>query len=181
MGLILKLKVGYIVMPALLLLLILFIPARAFAQEEMDSRPQDRAQIRRPNPEGDLIRQLNLTPDQIEQIRAIRERNREARRAIGERIREARMALDRAIYMENADEAVVERLAGNLAEAQAAQVRLQAMTELGIRRLLTPAQLDTFRALRLRAEANRRNRRLRRDSGLEPRAPRGPGFRRRRP
>ena len=35
-----------------------------------------------------------------------------------------------------------------LAEAQAANIRLQAMTELGIRRILTPQQLETLRNLR---------------------------------
>jgi len=37
-----------------------------------------------------------------------------------------------------------------VAEAQAAQVHLRAMTELSIRRVLTPEQLETFRAIRER-------------------------------
>ena len=128
--------------------------------------PQDG---RPPNPDGDLVRQLNLTPDQIGKIRAIREQNREARRTLGMRVRAARMALDRAIYVENADEAVVEQRARDLAEAQAANIRLQAMTELGIRRILTPEQLVTLRGLRAAAaERQGRDGRRRRDAGGPP-------------
>lgn len=143
---------------ALLLFLLLISPAHVFAQEE--GAPAGQADARQQNPEGDLIRQLNLTPDQIDKIKAIREENRDTRRQITQRIRAARIALDRAIYVENADEAVVEQRARELAEAQAAQVSLQARTELRVRRILTPEQLETFRALRLRAEMERRNRRL---------------------
>jgi hypothetical protein len=55
---------------------------------------------------------------------------------------------------------VVEQRARELAEAQGAQVRQQALAELGVRRILTPEQLQTFRALRLRAESERRGRRF---------------------
>lgn len=139
------------------LLLIIFSPAQAFAQDE-DGPAQEQTERRPPRRDGDLVRQLNLSPEQIEKIRAIREGNREQRWQLGQRIRAARQALDRAIYLENADEAVVEQRARELAEAQAAQVRLQAFVELSVRRVLTPEQLQTFRDLRMRAE--RRNRRF---------------------
>lgn len=142
-------------------LLLIFSPSRVLAQGEPDVQ-QERARERRPNRDGDLVRQLNLSPEQIEKIRAIREGNRELRRQIGQRIRAARMALDRAIYVENADESVVEQRARELAEAQSAQIRLQAQTELSVRRILTPEQLQMFRDLRMRAE-QRRNRRQRRN------------------
>lgn len=161
---------------SLFLLLLIFSPAQVFAQEERGA-PQDQMDARPPNPEGDLIRQLSLTPDQIEKIKAIREQNRETRRRIGQRIRAARIALDRAIYVENADESVIEQRARELAEAQGAQVRLQAMTELGVRRILTPEQLETFRALRLQAETERRNRRMQGDGNPESMRGRG-GLRR---
>jgi protein CpxP len=158
-------KFGAVPLLLLFLLLLVLTPERASAQEEAGGPPpaQGQADARPTGPVGDLIRQLNLTPDQIEKIKSIRERNREARRLIGVRIRAARVALDRAIYVENADETVVEQRARELAEAQSAQVRLQAMTELGVRRILTPEQLETFRALRLQAETDRRNRRLQGD------------------
>lgn len=145
----------------LFLLLLIFSPAQVFAQEEGGAPPPPgRGDARPPNPDVDLVRQLNLTPEQIEKVKAIREQSRDVRRQIALRIRTARIALDRAIYIENADETVVEQRARELADAQATQIRLQAMTELGVRRILTPEQLETFRALRERAEAERRNRRL---------------------
>lgn len=141
-------------------LLLIFSPSVVPAQDEPDAQ-QGRMEARRPpNRDGDLVRQLNLSPEQIDKIRAIREGNRELRRQIGQRIRAARMALDSAIYVENADDGVVEQRARELAEAQSAQIRLQAQTELSVRRILTPEQLQMFRDLRTRAE-QRRNRRLR--------------------
>jgi Spy/CpxP family protein refolding chaperone len=173
MKLINGMKLGAVPILALLLLVI-FSPARVCAQQEQQPGAQGQAETRSPEPGGDLLRQLNLTPDQIEKLRAIREGNREQRRQAGQRIRAARIALDRAIYMENADEAVVEQRARELAEAQAAQVRLQAMAELGVRRILTPEQLETFRSLRVRAEeARRNNRRLRNDETAAPLRDRG--------
>ncbi|MCA1557230.1 MAG: Spy/CpxP family protein refolding chaperone [Acidobacteria bacterium] len=165
-------RLGAAYMFALFLLLLISSPAQVFAQDEQGV-PTSRMDGPRPNPDGDLVRQLNLTPEQIEKIRTIREGNRELRRQVGQRIRAARVALDRAIYVENADEAVIEQRARELAEAQGAQIRLQAMAELGVRRILTPEQLQTFQDLRLRAERNRRNRRFQnnaeRDGG--PNAP----------
>lgn len=159
-------KFGAVSTLALFLLLLIFCPAQVFAQEE--GAPQGQADARPPNPDNDLVRQLSLTPDQIEKVKAIREQNREVRRQIVQRVREAQIALDRAIYVENADEALVEQRARELAEAQAAQVRLQAMSALRIRRILTPAQLETFRALRQRAETERRNRRLQEKDDARP-------------
>lgn len=155
------------------LLLIIFSPAQVFAQEEQEQPPQEQTGRRPRNRDGDLVRQLNLSPEQIDKIRAIRESNRELRRQIGQRIRAARLALDRAIYVENADEAVVEQRARELAEAQAAQVRLQAFVELSVRRVLTPEQLQTFRDLRMRAE--RRNRRFPENVAQPPFGNRAPG------
>lgn len=155
-------------MACALLLLAIFSPSNVLAQEEQGPPPRGEAEGRPNSPEGDLVRQLNLTPEQIGKIRAIREGNREMRRQVMQRIRAARMALDRAIYVENADEAVIEQRSRELAEAQGAQIRLQAMTELGVRRILTPEQLQTFLSLRERAENERRGRRRREPGNEEP-------------
>ena len=162
-------KTSRIFMLALFLLFLTHAPAPIRAQEP--EGPPPASEGRPANPEGDLVRQLNLTPDQIARIRAIRQQNREARQTLGMRLRAARQALDRAIYVENADEAVVEQRARELAEAQAANIRLQAMTELGIRRILTPQQLETLR--NLRAQAAERQGRNRRRGALNANRPPG--------
>lgn len=149
----------YAVFLAAFFVLLIFSPSQALAQGEAEAS-QGQTDARPPRRDGDLVQQLNLSPEQIEKIRAIREGNRELRREIGQRIRAARVALDRAIYVENADEAVVEQRARELAEAEAAQIRLQAQAELSVRRILTPEQLQMFRDMRARA-AERLKRRLR--------------------
>jgi Spy/CpxP family protein refolding chaperone len=98
--------------------------------------------------ESNLRTLLNLTPEQVRQIRAIRRENRLEWQAARQRLREARLALDQAIYSDDTSDAAVEQRAREVAEAQAAEVRLRAMTELSIRRVLTPEQLNTFRSIR---------------------------------
>ncbi|HMF57512.1 MAG TPA: Spy/CpxP family protein refolding chaperone [Pyrinomonadaceae bacterium] len=116
--------------------------------------------------DGDLLRQLNLTPEQVERIRSIQQQSRDERRLAGERLREAQRALDEAIYRDNVDETLVEQRTRELAVAQADAARLRATTELRIRRVLTPEQIITFRMIRQRAQQVRREER--RMEGMRP-------------
>jgi len=101
----------------------------------------------------DLLHVLDLSPDQIEQIKTIRERHKDEWRAARQRLGQAQRALDEAIYADTADEALIEERAREMAAAQAAVTRMRALTELSIRRVLTPEQLNTLRDLRQRARA----------------------------
>ena len=103
-----------------------------------------------------LFRALNLTPEQRAQIAAIRRETEPQGRLLGARLRQARRALDEAIYSANPDERVVEERTRELAAAQAAVVRLRTFTELKIRRVLSPEQLNTFRRLQRQPRARRR-------------------------
>jgi Spy/CpxP family protein refolding chaperone len=141
-----------LLLPVLLLVL---SPKTVVAQEEGAQEASGQT-----NQGGDMIRQLNLTPEQVQKIREIRESNKEERRAITQRLRLAQIALDRAIYYDNADEAVVEERVRELTAAQNAAVRMRALTELNIRRVLTPDQLATLRTLRQQARMAERNRRM---------------------
>lgn len=154
--------------PLLLVLLLLCLSAlTAAAQEGGPALPAEGAQDA-VNPGGDLGRILGLTPDQLTKIRMIRQQNREAQRLVNERLRSAQQALDEAIYSDDASEAVVEERARELAAAQAAAVRQRALTELGIRRVLTPEQLNTLRDLRLRQAQRRRLERQLNQPGRSP-------------
>lgn len=174
---------------ALLAPLVLFpLAAVARAQEEGPPAPPPGAPQGPPPAragDGGLLMRLNLTPEQRGRLRQIRRQSEPEARALGRRLREARRALDEAVYSDHVDESVVEQRTRELAEAQAAVVRLRAQTELRVRRVLTPEQLQTFRGLRQEAlrqrllqrrrdpearRADRRNRRLRR--ALPP--PEGP-------
>ena len=77
----------------------------------------------------------------------------------------ARRALDEAIYADSLDEARVEHRMRQLSEAQAELLRLRASTELKIRGVLTPAQLQTFRELRRQAQRRQLLRRGQRGVG----------------
>lgn len=112
---------------------------------------------------GDPIRQLNLTPEQVGKIRAIREQNKDERFLVNQRLRQAQRAMDDAVNADNPSEALVEQRARELAEAQTAATRMRALTEVRIRRILTPEQLARLRTLRQQA-LNLREQRLNPDN-----------------
>ena len=102
-----------------------------------------------PAPAADPIQQLNLTPEQRQQIRRIVQDVRDERQATNFRLREANQALDRALDADPIDENAVEQRINEVAAAQAAQTRMRAHLEMRIRRLLNPDQIATLRRLRL--------------------------------
>lgn len=123
---------------------------------------------------ADPIRDLNLSPEQRERIRAIREQMRDERAAINQRLRETNRALEEVLDSDNPDDAVVEQSLRAVAEAQAASMRMRVLSEIRVRRVLTPEQLATLRALRQNARDSRRERKLenndmRRREGIERR------------
>ncbi|HEV2884920.1 MAG TPA: Spy/CpxP family protein refolding chaperone [Pyrinomonadaceae bacterium] len=133
-----------------------FNPAQAQTGDQQPSAPPQ-AQMARG--EGDPIRQLNLSPEQREQIRAIREENRSERAAINSRVGEANRQLELALDSDTPDEAVVEQRMREVAAAQAAAMRMRILTEVKIRRVLTAEQRSLLRSLRMRARDVRRERR----------------------
>ena len=108
----------------------------------------------------DPIRQLNLTPEQREQIRSIREQSKTERAAINERVRDANRQLESALDSDNPDESVVEQRVSEVATAQAAAMRMRIFTEVRIRRVLTPEQRNVLRSLQQQAREFRRERLL---------------------
>jgi Spy/CpxP family protein refolding chaperone len=130
---------------------------------------QERQQ--QPQPGADqleLMRALNLTPEQRARIAEIRRETEAQTRLDNMRLRRARRALEEAIYADDADESVVEARSREVAEAEAARVRTRADAELKVRRVLRPEQLGTFRELRRQAMLNQRRQR-REALGAEPR------------
>jgi len=140
--------------------LILFTAGPALAQSGVV--PQQPA----PSPEAttpprspqDPIAQLNLTPEQRQQIRAIRLESVEERAAINRRVRETKIALDAALNAAPPDEALIEARAREAGEARATALRFQARNEARIRRVLTPEQLQKLKELQAQVRENRRER-----------------------
>jgi Spy/CpxP family protein refolding chaperone len=156
----------------------LFLPAysgslRVVAQQPDNSAVSDSARNSEELRGRDLISPLNLTPEQREKIRAIREQTKDERAAIGQRLRETNRALQDALEVDRPDEALVEQRLHDLASAQAAQMRMRVMTEVRIRRVLTPEQQALLRNMRIRAgELNNERplmRRLRQREAIEGR------------
>lgn len=100
-------------------------------------------------PPNDPIQQLNLTPEQRQQIRRLTAESRDERQATNRRLREANAALDQALDADVIDESLVEQRINEVAAAQAAQTRMRAHMEMRIRRLLNSEQIATLRRLRL--------------------------------
>jgi Spy/CpxP family protein refolding chaperone len=107
---------------------------------------------------GDPIRQLNLTAEQREQVRSIRQSNQAERIAITDRLREANRLLEESLNSENPDEAVIEERVRDVAAAQSAVMRMRVLTEVRIRRVLTPEQRIVLRSLQRQARDTQRER-----------------------
>ena len=102
-----------------------------------------------PQPPDDPIRQLNLTPQQRQQIRRLTAETRDERQTTNQRLRAANAALDQALDADPLDETLVEQRINEVAAAQAAQTRMRAHFEMRIRRLLNSEQLAVLRRLHL--------------------------------
>jgi Spy/CpxP family protein refolding chaperone len=123
---------------------------------------QQSEQVQRGN--DDPIQDLQLSPEQRQQIRAIRVQLQEERRAVNQRLREANRALEDALDVDTPDDALIEQRLRELAMAQAAQVRMRVMTEVRIRRVLTKEQRALWREIRLTRRRPIENRRRRQDA-----------------
>lgn len=144
---------------ALFAVLVFFVAAPSICGQTDQQQPASPVP-QQPRFGGDPIRELNLTPQQREQIRTIRQQNQTERAAINERVRETNRALEAVLDSDNPDEAAVEERMREAAAAQAAAMRMRILTEVRIRRVLTPEQRNLLRALRQQANQLRRERPL---------------------
>jgi Spy/CpxP family protein refolding chaperone len=134
-----------------LLALLAFLSAVPSASGQTVQQPGATAEPQQGGAGGDPISQLNLTPEQRQQIRSIRQGNQAERAAINQRVREANRSLEEALDSDTPDEAVVEQRTRDLGAAQAAAMRMRILTEVRIRKVLTLEQLRILRTLRQQA------------------------------
>lgn len=144
---------------ALLAVLVFFIAAPSICGQTPEQQPASTIP-QQPHLGDDPIRELNLTPQQREQIRTIRQQSQTERAAINERVRETNRALEAVLDSDNPDEAAVEQRMREVAAAQAEAMRMRILTEVRIRRVLTSEQRNLLRALRQQANQLRRERPL---------------------
>ena len=146
------------ILTLLALLAVIGFPAAASSVSAQTA--QQASAVPEPQQPGDLIRQLNLTPEQREQIRAIREDKQAERSTINQQLRESNRALQEALDTDNPDEAVIEQRVRDVATAQASAMRLRILTELRIRRVLTSEQRTILKSLQQQARELQRERLL---------------------
>jgi Spy/CpxP family protein refolding chaperone len=116
----------------------------AFAQNGEPPPGDDFAPPRRPN----LLQELGLSRDQIQQLRQINRewnpRKQQAQRAF----QEAKRELDEAIYLDEANESIINQRKEAVKAAHSEFVNTQTTMQTLIRRILTNQQLARFRQLR---------------------------------
>lgn len=133
---------------ATLLIFIFFFAADA---QQTDSGYQDADDVSaRPN----LLRELDLSANQIRQIRRLNQERRAIMQQAQRRLREANQSLDRAVYADGEDDAEIQSRLREVQTAHQELVKQRTITEREIRRVLTGAQLAKFRALRGRFKQN---------------------------
>jgi len=129
------------------------VPGETSQQDE----PADEEEASRSgSDDGEMRTRLNLSPEQRAQIVGIRRQSEGEGRVLVQRLRRARRSLDASIYADNVDDKLIEEGAREVAAAQAEVIRLRAVTELRLRRILTPEQLGLLRDWRQRARLRQR-------------------------
>src|SRR5437870_510572 len=124
-----------------LLLAVISMPATAQTPPQQSSPEPGQAQANQTNQLPDFardLRELNLTPDQIQKIRAINLELKNERQAANLRQRQAQRQLDAAVESPTPDEALISQRSRELAEAHATTIRLRSLTEARILQVLTP-------------------------------------------
>jgi Spy/CpxP family protein refolding chaperone len=99
---------------------------------------------------------LNLTPDQIQRIRAINAELKDERQTAVQRLRQSQRSLAEAIESPTPSEALIDQRSREVADAQAATIRIRSLSEARILQVLTPEQRIRLREMRQRNQALRR-------------------------
>src|SRR4030095_16201140 len=112
---------------------------------------------------------LNLSPEQIQKIRAINAELKDQRQEANQRLRRSQRALADAIESPTPNEALIDQRSREVAEAQATTIRLRSLTEARILQVMTPEQRIRLREMRQRNQALRRQNQQLPENGLRPR------------
>ena len=129
---------------AVLLLTCAFSTVNAQDEPPIDAPKAQVDGQRRPN----LLQELGLTKEQRQQIRRLNADKQPMMREAQMRLREANRNLDQAIYADNVDETEIQARMKEAQIAQAEVIKIRSLTELAVRKILTPEQLAKFREVR---------------------------------
>jgi len=101
-------------------------------------------------PRPNLLAELELTQEQIRQIRRLNREKQPLLREAQQRLGEAKRNLDLAIYADTIDESDFQAKLKEVQTAQAEVFKIRSATEFAVRKLLDPRQLVKFREVRQR-------------------------------
>src|SRR5438093_2802410 len=141
---------GCLTIAALLLVMAAFEPAKA---QDLQQQNQNQSQLTQAD---QMLGPLNLSPDQIQKIRGINAELRDQRQAANLRLRLSQRALAEAVESPAPNEALIEQRSREVADAQAATIRLRSLTEARILQVLTPEQRIKLKEIRQQNQALRR-------------------------
>lgn len=141
---------------AALLLLTLSLQATAQTPAQPSQVEPTQTQTTQAVQAPDVFGQLNLTPEQIQKVRSINMELRDERQAANLKLRQAQRALTMAVESPTPDEALINQRSREVAEAQAATIRLRSLTEARVLQTLTPEQRIKLREIRQQNQAARR-------------------------
>jgi Spy/CpxP family protein refolding chaperone len=142
-------------------------------QTNPSQNPAEPATAQTQAPQGNQfadLRLLNLTPDQIQRIRAINFELKDERQAANLRLRQARRALSEAVESPTPNEPLISQRSREVAEAQSNTIRLNSLAEARILQVLTPEQRVRVREMRARNQALQTERQRQRRNGGGQRA-----------
>ena len=154
-----KIRSSRIIFPVILLLAIVGVQVKA--QNPTPQSPVETAQTQtqtQANLASQLpdFAQLNLSPDQIQKIRAINAELKDQRQAANLKLRQAQRALAEAVESPTPNETLIDQRSHDLADAQATTIRLRSLAEVRILQVMTPEQRIRLREMRQRNQALRR-------------------------
>ncbi len=131
-----------------LIFAVLLFAAFSATVKAQNNPPPDEAVQQTAAPRPNLMAQLGLTQDQIKQIRQINQAKKPQMRAAQDRLREANRNLDQAIYADVANDVEIQARLKDVQSAHAEVIKIRSLTELAVRKILSPDQLAKFRDVR---------------------------------
>ena len=142
-----------------LLILLLAIVGVQVSAQTTPQNPSEPAQTQTPATQGNQLpdfAQLNLSPEQIQKIRAINAELKDQRQAANQKLRQSQRALSEAVESPTPNETLIDQRSHELAGAQANAIRLRSLAESRILQVMTPEQRVRLREMRQRNQALRR-------------------------
>lgn len=130
--------------------LLLTVSFRAVKAQDETAPPDATVQNFNKKPRPNLLAELELSQEQIRQIRRLNREKQPLLREAQQRLGEAKRNLDQAIYADTVDESDVQSKLKEVQIIQAEVFKIRSTTEFAVRKILTVGQLVKFREVRQR-------------------------------